>query len=235
MKKLGILMAMFLVLAVSVPSVWAADVEVNVEGAYTENDLAVYIYADIINGLKILSSGVRLTYLTSELTLTSAEKNEAVWFLGSETYMDPDTTTPGEVVFICGKLDESDPLEGVSGDRVLLGKVRFNRTENSMPFSPTLNIGYAHGTGLLTDDFKNFVDVDGNVLDGAGVDFVSITVRERGDADTVGGITMADAMLAKHMYDNAWPYVCFADAIDDEEITMADAMKIKYMFENPGN
>ena len=225
-------MAMFLALAVSVPGLWAADVDVYAEGAYTENDLAVYIYADI-NGPKILSSGVKLTYETSELAVTSAEKNESVWFLGSETYMDPDTTTPGEVVLICGKLDEAAPLAGVSGDRVLLGKIRFNRTESSMPFSPTLSIGYAHGTG--SDDFKSFVDVDGNVLDAAGVDFVSITVRERGDANTYGGITMADAMLAKDMYVNALPYVCFADAIDDEKITMADAMEIKNMFVNPGN
>jgi len=122
----------------------------------------------------------------------------------------------------------------VSGDRVLLGKVRFDRTESAMPFSPTLSIGYAHGTGDPADDFKNFVATNGDVLDGtAGVQF-AITVRQRGDADTVGGITMADAMLAKYMYDNALPYVCFADAIDDEKITMADAMKIKDMFDNPG-
>ena len=232
MKKLGILMAMFFALAVSAPGLWAANADVYVEGAYTENDLAVYIYVDI-NGPNILSSGVRLTYQPSELTLVTAEKNKSVWFLGSETYMDPDTSNLGNVVLICGKLDEADPLAGVSGDRVLMGKIRFNRTESSMPFSPTLSIGYAHGTGA--DDFKSFVDVDGNVLDGEGVGFVSITVRERGDANTYGGITIADAMLAKHMYENALPYVCFADAIDNEKITIADAMKIKDMFENPGD
>ena len=141
MKKLGILMAMFFALAVSASCLWAANADVYVEGAYTENDLAVYIYADI-NGPTILSSGVKLTYETSDLTLTSAEKNESVWFLGSESYIDPDASTPGEIVIICGKLDTANPTEGVSGDRVLLGKVTFSRTGSNMSFSPTLSIDY---------------------------------------------------------------------------------------------
>ena len=220
MKKLGILMAMVFVLAVLAPGVWAADVDVYVEGAYTENDLAVYIYADI-NGPSILSSGVKLTYQTSELTLTSAEKNEAVWFLGSETYMDPDTSTPGEVVLICGKLDETAPLGGVSGDRVLLGKVRFDRTESSMPFFPMLSIGYAHGTGDPSDDFKNFVDVDGNVLDGVGVTFDLITIKERGDANADGVVDSRDIRALRRQIGSA-DLPCWCDCNDDEIVDSRD-------------
>jgi len=197
---------------------FAADVDVYAEGAYTETDLAVYIYADI-NNLNILSAGVKLTYNSSELTVTSAEKNESVWFLGNESYMDPDIST----VIICGKLDTSDEgvhvLDGVSGNRVLLGKVLFNRTENSMPFTPTLSIYY--GKRGPEGKYKNFVATYGTVLDNeaSGVAFVSITVRKRGDAKGNGDITMADAMFVKHMFQSGLPYVCYADANDDEKIT----------------
>ena len=226
MKKTSMFMAMFFVLAVSMPAAWAADVDVYVEGAYTENDLAVYIYADI-NGSSILSSGVKLTYETSDLTLTSAEKNESVWFLGSETYMDPDTSTPGEVVIICGKLDEAVPLGGVSGDRVLLGKVRFDRTESSMPFSPQLSIGYANGTGDPSDDFKNFVETGGGVLDGTGVAFGPVTIRERGDANKDNVITSLDMFKVKDIVSTSGDYTCFADCNDDDVITSLDMFCIK--------
>ena len=223
MKKLGILMAMFFALAVSAPGLWAANADVYVEGAYTENDLAVYIYVDI-NGPNILSSGVKLTYETSKLVVTSAEKNKSVWFLGSETYMDPDTTTPGVVVLICGKLDEAAPLAGVSGDRVLLGKIRFNRTESSMPFSPTLSIGYAHGTGLLTDKFKNFVTTNGDSLDGAGIAFDLITtkdIKERGDANADDAVDSRDIRALRRQIGSA-DLPCWCDCNDDEIVDSRD-------------
>lgn len=220
MKKIVIFIAMVGVLALSMPTVWAADVDVYVEGAYTENDLAVYIYADI-NGSSILSSGVKLTYETSELTLTSAEKNESVWFLGSETYMDPDTSTPGEVVIICGKLDEAAPLAGVSGDRVLLAKVRFARTESAMPFAPILHITYGK-----SGDYDNFVATNGTVLDGTDVAFGPITVAERGDANADGHITSADMFTIRSLLGGT-TYVCFADCNDDGHITSADMFCVR--------
>jgi hypothetical protein len=149
---------------------FAADVEVYLEGTYSEDRVDISIYADI-NGPDILSFGVKLTYATSELTIESAEKNEAIWFLrdGTNTYayMDPDTTTPGEVVIIGAKLDTTDPTAGVSGARILLGKASFTRTESSMPFTPTLSVTYGK-----TGGYKNFVATDGTVLDGSGVSFI---------------------------------------------------------------
>jgi hypothetical protein len=209
-----------------------ADVDVYGEGAYTESDLVVYIYADINSPTELRSAGVKLTYETAALTVDTAEKNDSDWFLGSESYMDPDMSTAGEVVIILGKLDTGDATAGVSGDRVLLGKVRFNRTGSSIPFSPTL--GLALGK---VDPYANFVDTaepTANVLDDTGVNFGLITVKERGDANGDGNITMADAMFVKHMFQSGLPYVCYADANSDDGISMADAMLIKHIFQTGG-
>jgi len=204
---------------------FAADVDVYAEGAYTESDLVVYIYADI-NGPNILSAGVKLTYDTSELTVTSAEKNESVWFLGSESYMDPDISTPGEVVIICGKLDTADPTAGVSGERVLVGEVRFDRTESSMPLSPTLSVDY--GKRGPEGKYINFVATDGTVLDDTSVAFGSITIRERGDANGDGTITGADRGAVKYFMVNGGVEYPWMDCNDDGSITGADRGCIKY-------
>jgi dockerin type I repeat protein len=209
-----------------------ADVDVYGEGAYTESDLVVYIYADINSPTELRSAGVKLTYETAALTVDTAEKNESDWFLGSESYMDPDTSTAGEVVIILGKLDTGDATAGVSGDRVLLGKVRFNRTGSSIPFSPTLDLALGK-----VDPYANFVDTaepTANVLDDTGVNFGTIIIAKRGDANADGNITMADAMFVKHMFQSGLPYVCYADANSDDGISMADAMLIKHIFQTGG-
>jgi dockerin type I repeat protein len=209
-----------------------ADVDVYGEGAYTESDLVVYIYADINSPTELRSAGVKLTYETAALTVDTAEKNESDWFLGSESYMDPDTSTAGEVVIILGKLDTGDATTGVSGDRVLLGKVRFNRTGSSIPFSPTLDLALGK-----VDPYANFVDTaepTANVLDDTGVNFGTIIIAKRGDANADGNITMADAMFVKHMFQSGLPYVCYADANSDDGISMADAMLIKHIFQTGG-
>ena len=220
----------FVVSALISVNSFAADVDVYAEGAYTETDLAVYIYADI-NSLNILSAGVKLTYNPSELTITSAEKNESVWFLGNESYMDPDISTPGEVVIICGKLDTSDggahALDGVSGDRVLLGKVLFDRTESSMPFIPTLSIDY--GKLGPEGNYKNFVATDKTVLDdeASGVAFGSITVKERGDANGDGIVNFQDMLFIKDYTQNGGNDTPFADCNKDGVINFQDMLCVK--------
>lgn len=199
-----------------------ADVDVNFEGAYTETDLALYIYADITSA--ILSYGVKISYDTSELTLSNAEKNEAVWFFGDGTdnhpYMEPETTNPGEVIIIGGKLDTAAPSAGVTGGRVLLGKVFFNRQDTSMPFTPSLNIDLARG-----GSFDNFVQTDGVVLDGAGVEF-SLELHERGDANGSGGISTADYIIIRNSIGSADapPWV---DCNGSETVSTADYVCVR--------
>jgi hypothetical protein len=114
--RLSILILLLVCVVCMPSSVLGADVDVYAEGAYTETDLVIYLYADITPD--ILSYGVKLTYDTSELTLTGAEKNEAAWFFGDGTptgnydYMPPETATLGEVIIIGGKLDTAAPTGG---------------------------------------------------------------------------------------------------------------------------
>ena len=51
-------------------------------------------------------------------------------------YMDPDTSTSGEIIFIGGKLDEGAPTAGVVGTRILLGKVTLTRTDDTKTEDP---------------------------------------------------------------------------------------------------
>ena len=202
-----------------------ADVDVYGEGAYTESDLVVYIYADINSPTELRSAGVKLTYETAALTVDTAEKNDSDWFLGSESYMDPDMSTAGEVVIILGKLDTGDATAGVSGDRVLLGKVRFNRTGSSTPFSPTIGLDY--GKRGPEGKFKNFVETDQAELDDTGVNFGLITVKERGDANKNDLIDTGDMFVVKNIMSSGGTYSVFADCNDNELIDTGDMFCIK--------
>jgi hypothetical protein len=220
-KFLTILPAL-LILAAFVPVCsFAEDVEVFVEGAYTDTTLDVYLYADI-TGPNLCSFGVKLTY-SSPLTVTNAEKNEAVWFLGSETYMDPEIN-PGDIVVIGGKLDPSSPLDGVGGTRTLLGVVSFSHSDPSADFASLLGITYGRGDG--TGDYKNFVATDGTVMDGTSVNFGAISVYERGDANEDGVLTNSDMFKVRQMLiDNE--YRVYADCNDDGVMTNSDMFCIR--------
>lgn len=204
----------------------AAEVDMGLEGAYTDSDLVVYIYADI-NAAPILSYGVKLSYNPAELSTPVAEKNEAVWFFGdgvnNEPYMDPEVDTEaGEVTFIGGKLDTSDleggsALSGVSGNRVLLGKVVFTRTGAGTDFGLHLAVGRDDGPG----GYDNFVANDGRVLDAGGVAFTPLIVVKRGDANADGFIDNKDYIAIRSAI-NSRVYRCFADCDGDGFITSGD-------------
>ena len=209
-------------------SCWAEDVSVFAEGAYRETDFELDIYADI-DGQNIVGFGVKNTYDSDLLVVTSAIKNEDVWFMGdgitNHSYMDPDTTTRGEVIIIGGKLDTSMATGGVGGERVLLAKVFFDRTDTGTPFDDSaITVTYAHGDG--TSDFKNFVTVDGTVLDGSGVAFAGVEVHERGDANGDGVITNTDYFAVKYLMDNNL-YTVYGDCNADAYITNTDYFCIK--------
>lgn len=191
----------------------AAEVDVYAEGAYTDSDLVVYIYADITN--PILSYGVKVGFDTGDLEVVSAEKNDAVWYFGSGTttyeYMGPEIdNTAGTVVIIGGKLDTADPTAGVSGDRILLGKVTFNRKSSN---TPSINLDFARD-----GDFANFVKPTDppTVLDDQedGVGF-EVTIAERGDANADGDIDISDVSEIRKMVFGETPMKVFADCDDD--------------------
>lgn len=200
----------------------AADAEVFAEGAYTATDAVVGIYANITPA--ILSYGIKLTYDTGQLTFTTATKNESVWYLGGSAtgnyaYMNPDTSMPGQVIIIGGKLDTAQPTAGVTGQRVLLGKVTFSRTGTS---KPVVSLTYAKDPGT---GYANFVGTNGKVLDNSSVDF-AVTVVERGDANGDGRMTPADISAVKS-YIGAAIFPVYADCNGDGRITPADISCVK--------
>ena len=152
----------------------AAEINIYREGTYTNSKLALKIYADC-NESNILSFGVKLSYNPTELSVVNAEKNEETWYFGTESekipYKDPDVSKEGEVDIIGGRLDTNNPLEGVSGERILIGKVLFNRNSTSLP---DLSLSF-----LNIDNYVNFVTTDGTILDTKmdGVSFGEVTLQ----------------------------------------------------------
>jgi hypothetical protein len=211
---------------IATPS-FAADVDVYAEGAYTADDLVLYIYADI-NAGPILSFGVKVNY-PSTLTYDSATKNEAIWYFGDGTtnhpYMNPENDGSG-VVIIGGKLDTNAPTAGVTGTRVLLGTVTFTHDPSVTDFSGvTLTYGRGDGTG----DYKNFVgSTDGTVFDGAGVGF-AVEIHKRGDANGDGSINVADMSAVRFFITNGGIQYPWMDCNDDQNVNVADMSCVRYI------
>ena len=206
----------------------AADVDVYAEGAYTDSDLVLYIYADIANE-PILSFGVKVAY-PSTLTYSGAAKNESVWYFGDGapeySYMDPEDDGSGTII-IGGKLNTSNPTQGVQGDRVLLGTVTFTHSIVDPQDADFSAVSVTYGRGDGTGDYKNFVDVDGDVVDGAVL--FSSEIHARGDANGNGDVTGADLSALKYYMINGGVLHPWIDCNDSGDVTGADLSCIKYI------
>ena len=227
-KRLLLMCALLMVGLASMPcSVLGATVSVYAEGAYTDSDLKLYIYADITEG-PILSFGVKVAY-PSSLTYSTATKNDSVWYFGNGSaeydYMNPEDSDSG-VVIIGGKLDTSNPTAGVHGDRVLLGTVTF--THSGVTDFSGVSVTYGRGTG--TDTFKNFVDVDGGVLDGNAVNFQTPTIAQRGDANADGNVNSIDAQFVREIFYKQRSWTTLADCNGDGDVNSIDAQCIREKF-----
>ncbi|MBU4262277.1 MAG: hypothetical protein KKC76_10470 [Proteobacteria bacterium] len=222
------------VIAASSITALAADVDVYAEGAYTDTDLVVYIYADINTADPLVSAGVKLSYDSSKLTFASAIKNDTDWYFGTSAlkhpYQDPQDTG-SSVVFLCGKIDEITPTEGVTGTRKLIGKATFNRTESAAPgTSPETYFGSALELGVTRTDggeFANFVTTGEAVLDNtASLDMSNVIIRERGDANADGTISVQDILRAKSLIGTT-DFPVYSDCNDSGDISVQDILCIK--------
>jgi len=214
-----------------------AGVDIYAEGAYTDSDLAVYIYADITDDA-ICSAGVKLTYDSSKVTFVSAEKNEDVWFMGDGTvagnndYMDPEHDGINHtVIVICGKLDTAAPTTGVIDERVLLGKVFF--TINSAPITTPVPSPEESFFGISLDlgrvaPYVNFATTTGTDLD-SGVTTSSITIKERGDANADRNINVADYIAIRNNI-NSNNFPPYMDCNDDKAVNVADYICVRNKF-----
>jgi hypothetical protein len=138
----------------------AGAVDIYGEAATAGNLVTVNLYADIIKG-PLVSFGVRLLYDSRQVVAAEATKNSSVWFFSDGKnrypYRDPDLTTPGEILIVGGKLDGANPLEGVTGNRVLLGTAIFKSLTGVEP-KFDLVMGYPL-------PYQNFVTAGGIILD----------------------------------------------------------------------
>ena len=138
-----------------------------------------------------------------------------------EPYLNPETGTAGEVVFIGGKLDTAAPTAGVSGTRVLLGKMVLSHSGAAMP--PVITFGYGREGA-----YDNFVGVDGAVKDGTGVAFTGATIRERGDANADGAINVEDMAAVKYYMTNGGVANPWKDCNGNGNINVHDMACVKY-------
>ncbi len=229
------LLAVFLLISGQAP----AQVTVWGEGAWTNTDVQINIYANIPEAEALRSFGVRLIYDPNELTFDEAKssKNENEWYFGdgnnNEPYMNPSDVTLEDghyaVITIGGILDTNDTTKKVFGDRVLLATIWFTRPAGSsgpLTTTPTLDLG-------KPDPFKNFVVDTTTVLDGSIV-FNSVDVFERGDANGDGSVTPADMIAVRNAYyaGASLPSQPAADCNADSNITPADMICIRNKYYN---
>lgn len=218
-----------LVLVLLPAAAQAADVDVFVEGAYSAQYLDVYLYATI-NADNLCSYGVKLNYNSSLLNTPTATKNTDVWYMGSSppgnAYMNPDTSTAGQIIFIGGKLDTGAPTAGVTGTQVLLGSVRFVRSEGSLGLGTSAESYFGIGAERgKAPPYDNFVTTSGVVRDGAGVSFTT-KVRERGDANGDGLINSTDYVAIRNFIGTTNPPP-YADCNGDGLVNSSDYVCVR--------
>ena len=139
-----------------------ADAAVTVSGAATSSgeQITVQILADITSPA-IVSYCFKVFYDPASLRVLSATRNDAVWYFSAGTdrvgYMNPDTSRPGEVLLVGGKMDAANATQGVVGDDVLLGTILFERLNPNAP-NFSMSIG-------REGQYANFVTIAGATLD----------------------------------------------------------------------
>ena len=217
------------------PVISFAAVTVSAECAWDDTELKCYIYADT-GGTAILSGGVELSYGTSELTNPVAVKNEDVWFFGepgaTHDYDDPDTSTPGKIIFIVGKLKESAPTEGVNDDKALIGTATFQRSSATKPCSDPTSPANFFGLGLTLGravPYANFVATDGTEMD-AGVTF-EILAYPRGDAEKDCDVDVFDILENQNII-TASGFSHWADCEGDGDVDVFDILCQQVVIQN---
>ncbi len=163
------MLAALTVLAAMSPGVAESTVTVFGEGTLTESTLTVEIYADVAPPTSTLRGfGVEVSYPAGDLSLTGASR-DAAWSIGGQPYASPDTSVPGVASAVgCA----CDGTAGLSGDRVLLLTLTFDRIDLDPGFRPTLSLDYAKAT---PGAYVNFAEAGAGSLDGSVV-FAPVTI-----------------------------------------------------------
>jgi len=144
--------------------------------------ITVDVLADITTA-EIVSYCFKVFYDPSILQLVNAARNETVWYLHDGTkavpYEKPDTSRPGEVLFVGGMMDARSPKLGVSGNQVRLATLVLRRLNPNVPSFSVL-IG-------RKGQYANFVTKQGVTLDATpGEVSFSGVAPDRNDRDLDG-------------------------------------------------
>ena len=185
-KSIGLFAALWFIFPLTS---YAATVDVIGEANLSDTTLSVNIYAN--TAANILSFGINLNYSASDLSVTSVQRNNDAWYFGNASttypYISPDSSTQGKVTIIGGLLDTGNPTGGVTGQRILLATVNFNR---KTAYAPSLSLSYGKAA-----PYKNFVSTSGTVYDDASqgvsfsVGFGSSCFQCTGDPVELEGVT----------------------------------------------
>jgi len=239
----------------------ATAAQVYLEGAYNDEFLNVFIYADFTAPeLPVISYGVRLNFDPAELAFVSATKNSdfpppyagdptpytsnaTVWELGTgDNRNNPAPALVGNaVVFKGGIINEANP--GSSGvtdmERVFLGTVRFGPGTGAggvIPAAPNLSLALAEDNGTYAN-FVQYVDggnPPGVVLD-VGVNFLqSVDIAQQGDANGDSAINSLDFGAIRNIYFGGGAPKAYADCNGDGIIDSLDfgCVRLKYFSSN---
>ena len=211
MKKLGILVAIFFVLAMVLPA-WALEIALEPDNAQREigGKVRVHIYAD--GAVNLVSMGVKVSFDNTVLEVTEASKYEenssTGWVMNDDETPPNEYRTPtietlaeinanGELTMVGGNLNGSSTT-GLSG-KVLLGWIVFKAITNG---NSDIHVELGRENPNAGETYNNFVRLGGTVDEPTNVP---------GD---LGIICVVD---------NA----CYADVDGDSDVDMMDTFKFK--------
>ncbi len=145
--------------------------------------VTVQVYADIAT-VPIVSYSARVYYDPGILHVVNATRNDSVWRLfdglRAVPYVEPDASTPGQVLMVGARLEAGDPLGGVVGNGVLLGTIVFGRHRSTTPgFSLTIG---------RTGDYASFVTTGGIRLEALPGEVVFSNVKPTRDDEDLDGL-----------------------------------------------
>ncbi|YCM43360.1 hypothetical protein V2O64_18810 [Verrucomicrobiaceae bacterium 227] len=143
----------------------AAAPVVSVRGIVTggAESIILDLVADITPGNALRSFGLAITYDSSNLTPTSLGRYDEIWFLSPDAgttrlpYSEAAVLKPGLIEILGARFNSSSPMDGVSGQQVLLGTIHFDRNGND-PLKFELSLA-------KDEPFANFTLADGTPID----------------------------------------------------------------------
>lgn len=238
MKKLGILMAMFLALAMVVPA-WAQNVSLNPEYAQRNLDGRVRMHIILSEATNLLSMGIKISFDPTKLQVDTdyTSKNKIVWqftdLLPDSLAYAPDIeidNASGTVTMIGGRLQP-----GINDTDVLLGWVTFDCSSTNTG-NTNVTVGLAN-----PPPYDNFVgeiltlgqdpplydsDID---FEGATICIVTADACE-GDFENDQNVDMSDMLTFKNVYPSTFPnsdYTPGPDFNADGNVDMSDMLTFK--------